>query len=298
MSANVMANRLSWTEKLIQYIYVIIGSSIVAIAFNVLLLPNQIAPGGVSGLSTILNGVFGFEPAYVQWAFNIPLYILGIIILGYQYGIKTLIGTLFLPFVVFLTKDFEPWTLNPLLASLFGGIGVGLGLGIVFRGNASTGGTDLVAQILSKFTNISLGNSVAIIDGFIVITAAIVFNIEKGMFALISLYVTSKTIDLVQIGLNRSKMVLIITDKEEEIRQAIFNEIDRGLTKLQAYGGYTNAPRNLLMAVVDQSQFTSLKQIVKSYDDQAFVIVLDASEVLGRGFTLSQKKLNAIMNRE
>lgn len=271
-------------EKLLRYIYVLVGAGIVAVSFNVLLLPNEIASGGVSGISTILHGLFGWEPAYVQWSLNIPLFIAGVIFLGYQYGIKTLIGTLFVPFVVFLTKDLEPWTLNPMLAALFGGIGIGLGIGIVFRGNASTGGTDLAAQIISKYTGISLGKSVALIDGLIVISASIVFDIEKGLFALIGLYLTSKTIDLVQIGWSRSKMVLIITNEEEKVKRAILEQIDRGLTKLKAYGGYTDQERNTIMVVVDQSEFTGLKQAVRNIDPNAFVIVVDASEVLGQGF--------------
>jgi len=271
-------------EKLLSYIYVLVGAGIVAVSFNVLLLPNEIASGGVSGISTILHGLFGWEPAYVQWSLNIPLFIAGVIFLGYQYGIKTLIGTLFVPFVVFLTKDLEPWTLNPMLAALFGGIGIGLGIGIVFRGNASTGGTDLAAQIISKYIGISLGKSVALIDGLIVISASIVFDIEKGLFALIGLYLTSKTIDLVQIGWSRSKMVLIITNEEEKVKRAILEQIDRGLTKLKAYGGYTDQERNTIMVVVDQSEFTGLKQAVRNIDPNAFVIVVDASEVLGQGF--------------
>jgi len=271
-------------EKLLSYIYVLVGASIIAVSFNVLLLPNEIASGGVSGISTILHGLFGWEPAYVQWSLNIPLFIAGIIFLGYQYGIKTLIGTIFVPFVVFLTKDLEPWTLNPMLAALFGGIGIGLGIGIVFRGNASTGGTDLAAQIISKYTGISLGKSVALIDGLIVITASIVFDIEKGLFALIGLFLTSKTIDLVQVGWSRSKMVLIITNEEEKVKRAILEQIDRGLTKLKASGGYTDQERNTIMVVVDQSEFTGLKQAVRNIDPNAFVIVVDASEVLGQGF--------------
>lgn len=272
------------TEKIVSYIYVLIGAAIVGISFNVFLLPNEIASGGVSGISTIFNGLFGWEPAYVQWSLNIPLFIAGIIFLGYQYGIKTLVGTIFLPFVVFLTKDLEPWTMNPILAALFGGMGVGLGIGIVFRGNASTGGTDLAAQILAKYTGISLGRCVALIDGLIVISASIVFNIEKGLFALIGLYVTSKTIDLVQIGWKRSKMVLIITEEEEKMKRAILEQVDRGLTKLKSYGGYTDQERNTIMVVVDQTEFTGLKRLVRTIDPKAFVIVLDASEVLGQGF--------------
>lgn len=271
-------------ETAFEYIYVLIGSAIIALSFNVFLLPNKIASGGVSGISTILLSVVGWEPAYVQWAFNIPLFIAGVILLGKQFGVKTLVGTIFLPFVVFLTNNIEPWTNDALLGALFGGIGVGLGLGIVFRGNASTGGTDLAAQIINKYTGLTLGTCVVIIDGLIVIAAAIVFDIERGLYALIALYVTSKTIDLVQVGLGRSKTAMIITNKQEEVRAGILNKIDRGVTKLSAYGGFTDHERPVLMCVVDQREFTKLKQLVKTLDPSAFVVVMDAAEVLGEGF--------------
>ncbi|MDF1507871.1 YitT family protein [Robertmurraya sp. DFI.2.37] len=283
MRKRTNANNPKW-EKALEYIYILIGSAAIALSFNLFLLPNRVASGGVSGISTITDAVFNWEPAYVQWAFNIPLFIAGVVFLGKQYGLKTLIGTIFLPFIVFLSKDLEPWTNDPLLASLFGGIGVGLGLGIVFRGKGSTGGTDLAAQIIHKFTGLSLGTCVAMIDGLIVLTAATVFDIERGLYALIGLYVTSKTIDLVQIGWGRSKMVMVITNQQQEVREGILNKIDRGVTKLSAYGGYTDQERPILMCVVDQTEFTKLKQLVKSIDPTAFVVVMDAAEVLGEGF--------------
>jgi uncharacterized membrane-anchored protein YitT (DUF2179 family) len=267
-----------------EYVCILIGSAIVAMAFNVFLLPNRVASGGVSGISTITYALFGWQPAYVQWALNIPLFIAGVVLLGRQFGIKTLVGTVFLPFMVYVTKGIEPATHNPLLGALFGGIGVGLGLGIVFRGRASTGGTDLAAQIIHKYTGLSLGMCVILIDGLIVLTAAFVFDIERALYALIALYVTSKTIDLVQVGLGYSKMALIITNEEEKVRQAILHEIDRGVTKLPAYGGYTEHERPVLMCVVQQSEFTKLKQLVRSIDPSAFVVVTNASEVLGEGF--------------
>ncbi|MDQ0218387.1 YitT family protein [Peribacillus cavernae] len=270
--------------KMSEYGIVLIGSAIVAVSFNVFLLPNRIASGGVSGISTILDATIGLEPAYVQWAFNIPLFIAGLLFLGMQFGAKTLVGTVFLPFIVFLTKHWEPWTSDALLGSICGGIGIGLGLGLVFRGKASTGGTDLAAQIIHKYTNLSLGTCVAMIDGLIVLSAAVVFDIERGLYALIGLYVTSKTIDLVQIGIGRSKMAMIITNNEPEVRHAIIHEIDRGVTRLSGFGGYTDDTRPILMCVIDQSEFIRLKQLVKAVDPRAFVIVMDASEVLGEGF--------------
>ncbi|WP_409272285.1 YitT family protein [Neobacillus sp. SCS-31] len=271
-------------EKVLEYIYILAGSAVVALSFNLFLLPNRIASGGVSGISTILDAVMGWAPAYVQWSLNIPLFIAGAVLLGRNFGIKTLVGTIFLPFVVLSSAHLQPWTNDPLLGALFGGVGVGLGLGIVFRGRASTGGTDLAAQIITKYTGLTLGRSVALIDGLIVLSAAIVFDIERGLYALIGLYVTSKTIDLVQVGFGRSKMAMIITNKQTEVQEGILNKIDRGVTRLSAYGGFTDSEKPVLMCVVDQTEFTKLKQLVKNIDPSAFVIVMDAAEVLGEGF--------------
>lgn len=270
--------------SIVEYVYVIVGAAIVAIGFNVFLLPNQVASGGVSGISTILHGLFGWNPGLVQYAFNIPLFLAGVLILGKKFGVKSFVGTLTLPFVVLITNNWEPWTDNPLLGALFGGIVVGLGIGLVFKGNASTGGTDLLAQIITKFTGLSLGTSVLLIDGIIAISAAIVFDLEKGLYALIGLYVTTKTIDIIQLGFSQSKMVYIITLKQDEVRDAIYAEINRGVTKLPAIGGYTGQARPVLMVVVYQTEFTKLKQLIKNVDPSAFVIVSDAYEVLGEGF--------------
>ncbi|MBD8522798.1 YitT family protein [Lysinibacillus sp. FSL R7-0073] len=271
-------------ENIVDYVYVIVGAAVIAIGFNVFLLPNQVASGGVSGISTILHGLFGWNPGIVQYAFNIPLFIAGVLLLGKKFGIKSFIGTITLPFIVLLTNSWEPWTDNPLLGALFGGIVVGLGIGLVFKGNASTGGTDLLAQIITKYTGLTLGTSVLLIDGIIAISAAVVFDLEKGLYALIGLYVTTKTIDIIQLGFSQSKMVYIITLKQDEVREAIYAEINRGVTKLQAFGGYTGEARPVLMVVVYQTEFTKLKQLIKSVDPSAFVIVSDAYEVLGEGF--------------
>lgn len=268
----------------LDYFYVILGSFFIAFAFNLFLLPNNIASGGVAGISTITKEVFGWEPAFVQAGLNIPLFLAGIVILGANFGLKSFIGTLALPFFVYVTKDFEPATFNPLLASIFGGIGVGTGLGIVFKGRASTGGIDVAAQILHKFTSLSLGLSIAIIDGTIVTTSAFVFSIEQALYALIGLFVTSKTIDLIQVGFNTSKNVMIITNHVDEVQKAILKDVDRGVTVLNGVGGYTKESRNVIMCVVEKSEFTKLTQIVKNIDPKAFVVAMTAAEVFGEGF--------------
>ncbi|WP_027726347.1 YitT family protein [Tuberibacillus calidus] len=282
--------RLTARQRLVMdYIYVLIGSAVVAIAFNVFLLPNKIASGGVSGISTIVHWTFGIEPSFVQWALNIPLFICGIIFLGSQFGylqyaLKTLVGTLFLPFVVFLTSGWDAATTNPLLGAIFGGMGVGLGLGIVFRGSASTGGTDLAAQIISKYTGLTLGASVILIDGTIVLVSAMTLSLESALYALIGMFLTAKTIDVVQLGFSQSKMALIISEKHELLRPKILKEIDRGVTRWEGYGGFTDDRRPVLLCVVSQREITRLKQLVKDVDPYAFVIVANAAEVLGEGF--------------
>ncbi|EMK1570869.1 YitT family protein [Listeria monocytogenes] len=272
-------------SKLIEYIYVIIGAALIALAFNVLLLPNHVASGGVGGISTIINYLTGWNPAFIQWAFNIPLFLAGLFFLGYQFGLKTFVGTMLLPFFVYLTQGLEPWTHEPLVAALFGGVLVGMGLGIVFRGKASTGGTDVAAQILHKYSHLTLGICVALIDGFVVISAMFVFDIESGLYALVGLFATSKTIDLVQVGLNQSKTVFIISENQEAIRQAILFKIDRGITRLSAKGGYTEDDKQILLCVIAQSEFSRLKEVIKEIDPEAFVVVMSASEVMGEGFT-------------
>ncbi|MBC1521838.1 YitT family protein [Listeria aquatica] len=274
----------SFARQSRDYLFVILGAAIIALAFNVLLLPNHIASGGVSGISTILHYLTGWTPAFIQWALNIPLFIAGIIFLGYQFGLKTFVGTMAVPLFVYLSQGLDPWTKEPLIGALFGGVLVGIGLGIVFRGKASTGGTDVIAQILHKYTHQSLGICVALIDGTVVLLAMIAFDIESGLFALIGLFATSKTIDLVQVGLDQSKTVLIISERQEAIREAVLFQIGRGITRLEAKGGYTDDEKQILLCVIQQRGFQKLKEVIKEMDPDAFVVVMSASEVMGEGF--------------
>ncbi|GAA5417209.1 hypothetical protein Pryu01_02272 [Paraliobacillus ryukyuensis] len=270
--------------QVIEYSFVIIGSFFVAIGFNLFLLPNNVASGGVSGISTITKAVFDWEPSIVQWLLNIPLFVAGLLILGRNFGVKTLIGTVILPFFVFLTSDMEPATLDPLLGAIFGGMSVGVGIGIVFRGKASTGGIDLAAQLLHKYIPLPLGICVALFDGMIVFTATLVFSVEQGLYALIGLFVTSRTIDFVQVGFNRSKNVMIITEHVEQVRQVILDDVDRGVTVWDGQGGYTNESRKIIMCVIAQNEFNKVTQMVKRIDPGAFIVTMNASEVLGEGF--------------
>ncbi len=271
-----------WSE----YGLLLMGSLLIAVSFNMFLSPNQVASGGVSGISIIINQLFGIEPALTQWALNIPLFIAGTWLLGGQFGLKTAVGSVVLPLFVLLTKGLPSPTQNVLLASIYGGILIGVGLGIVFRGRGSTGGLDLAAQIIHKYTGLSLGLSVAMLDGLVILSAGLVFSAEKALYALIGLYVTSKTINVVQIGFSYSKVAFIISKNTDAIHEAILHELDRGLTRLKGTGGYTGEERTVLMVVVNQAEVSKLKDLVKASDPGAFVILSDTNEVLGEGFKL------------
>ncbi|MFC8687498.1 YitT family protein [Brevibacillus porteri] len=271
-------------RKVLEYGMLVLGSLVLATSFNLFLNPNQIASGGVSGLSTILHNLFGFSPAVVQWAMNIPLFLLGFRLLDRQYSMKAAVGSIVLPLCVMLTSHLQPLTTNLLLASIYGGIGVGLGIGIVFRGRGSTGGFSIASQILHKYSGFSLGACVAVFDGLVILFAGIVFDPEKALYALIALFVTSKTIDIVQMGWNTSKVAYIISNETETLRETILYDLDRGVTLLDGAGGYTGDARKVLMAVVSQSEVSKLKIMVRSVDPDAFIILCPAQEVLGEGF--------------
>ncbi|MCP3738193.1 YitT family protein [Rossellomorea sp. BNER] len=276
------------TKLIIEYLSIIIGSALVGLSFNLFLLPAKLAAGGVSGISTILYELYQFNPAYVQWIINIPLFIIGIVLLGKDFSLKTLIGTFFVPFTIWLTADIPFKIDNPLLSAIYGGILLGVGLGTVYRGKGSTGGTAMIGQMVKKYTGLSSGFSQLIVDGLVVISSAIVFNLELALYAMMSIYVTSKVIDFVQLQTSPSKLVMIITEKEDIIQSIIKDEIDRGLTKIRSIGGHTNKEKAMIFCVVEQPEAIYLKKVLQEQEPDSFVVFLNASEILGRGFSLSK----------
>ncbi|QYA43060.1 YitT family protein [Macrococcoides bohemicum] len=271
---------------LIDILYTVIGSIIVGISYNLFLLPGQIAAGGISGLSTILNKMIGSDPAMIQFIFNIPIFIIGWFTLGKSFSLKTVIATFVVPLTIFLTASLvEKGTTDALLASLYGGIVLGIGLGLVYRGNGSTGGTATLAQIVKKYTGFSSGFCQLIVDAFVVILSAFVFNFELALYALISIYVTSKVIDIVQLHAGDNKLVFIITTKEQKIINLIHEHVERGVTSVNAFGGYNREGKSLLFSVMEQKEAIYFKQIITREEPDSFVIFINTSEIIGRGFS-------------
>lgn len=279
----------SFTETtLFEYIQVFIGAILVGLAFNMFLLPAKLAAGGISGVSTIIYELYEITPAMTQYIFNIPIFIVGWIFLGRAFSGKSLVGTFTVPSIIWLTTDLSFDVTNPFLASLYGGILLGVGLGIVYRGNGSTGGTAALAQILKKFTGLSSGYSQLVVDGLVVFTSLFVFNLELTLYALMCIFVTSKTIDVVQLQTSSSKLILIMTEHELKMKSLIQEEINRGLTKIQTVGGFSEEEKTMILCVVDKAEAVYLKKRLELEEPSAFVIFVDASDIMGRGFSIDK----------
>lgn len=282
-----LAKRYSFT--IADYVYILLGTFVIALAFQMFLMPNNIVSGGITGVSIIINSLTGWSPAFIQYVFNIPLLLIAYIFLGKQAGNKTILGSLALPFFISLISHWQPATTDPFLATVIGGLINGLGLGIVYRAKASTGGTSIPIQILNKYTGLSLGTGSMIADGSIVFLSLIAFSPETIMYGLINLYITARAIDTTQVGPNQHKNVLIISEESENIKRLIMNTIGRGVTNIGIRGGLGDEDRDMLMCVIPEREFPYLKEMILSYDDEAFVVVMSASEVMGRGFSLANK---------
>lgn len=276
--------QMSWQDIL----QVVFGSFLLALAFQIFLLPNEIISGGVSSLSIIIYNLTNLPPIITQYAFNIPLLILSFSLLGKDVGVKSFIGSLVFPFFTGLISGLPVLTEDLLLASIFGGVLTGIGVGIVYRGKGSTGGTSTVAQLVSKYTNMSLGNSVLFADGIIIAIGFFVFNMEAIMYGMITLTVASRVIDIVLVGAGVQKTIFIITDQTEIIRTEILDKFDRGVTIFDARGGFNNDPKEMMMVVIEEREITALREMIIEKDEDAFVIVMAASEVMGRGFSLEK----------
>ncbi len=268
------------------YLIITLGSLITAISINMLLVPNKIAPGGVSGAATVLYYLFQFPVGTTMLVLNIPLFILGIRYLGGTFGVKTLFSTVILSVIIDLTTFLPVITEDPLLASLYGGAIMGAGLGLVFRSGATTGGTDLAAKIVHKFVPfLSLGQILLFIDFVVIVFAAAVFkNYDLALYAIVTLFVASKLIDGILEGVNFAKAVFIISTKAEHIAEKVLKDLDRGVTGLNGTGMYTGENKTVLMCVLARREIPVLKSIVKEIDKDAFVILTDVREVLGEGF--------------
>lgn len=278
-------------HPLLDLMMIILGTTLLAISINLFFDPLELVTGGVTGIAIVIKSVTtewvdGGIPIYLSnLVINIPLFIVAILLKGKNFGAKSLFSTVYLSFALYYTSFLGGVTKDILLGSVFGGVIAGIGLGLVFAANATTGGTDLLASIIQHFVkHISVAKIMFLLDALIVVIGLYIFGAEKTMYAIISIYLSAQVIDAILEGIHFSKAAFIISTKNEQISAEIMKQLDRGVTGLEGKGKYTKESKEVLLCVVSKRQIVLLKEIVRDIDKAAFVIVADVREVVGEGF--------------
>lgn len=265
------------------------GTFIMAVGFVYFISPYRFAPGGVYGIAIVLHHLLGFPTGLTALCIDIPLTIIGIKILGPRFGWKTVLGFISLALFVDLLTYFQgnvPLVENEaLLSAIFGGVLVGLGLGLVFKSKATSGGSDIIAMVIGKYTKLPLGQLLIYVDSVIVLISLIAFkDWTIPLYSWIVIYITGKVVDLVLEGINYEKSMIIISDKHEMIRDKIIDKLKRGGTYINGKGMYAKNEKSLIYTVVNRRELSIIKDYIKDIDPDAFISVMNTHEILGKGF--------------
>ena len=264
-----------------------------ALAIQLFFIPNQIAPGGVSGIGLVINSLTpGVSVSTYVIILNVILFLLAFKLLGGGFGFKTIYASFSLSIIMWIIENIiKPQSITDdlMLASLIGILLLGTGLGIVFNQDASTGGTDILAKILNKYLHLSMGLSMTIIDLAVVIVVAFFFGLERGLYAGLATFLNGIVINRVVGGFNEKKQVFIITGEKEKVKSYIVNEIQRGATIFSGEGGFSGAENHVIYTVLSTKEFVKLKMYLRENHPDSFVTVSSTSEVLGQGFSMPKK---------
>ncbi len=274
--------------KIKNALLIFIGCAINGLAYALFLIPHHFVPGGVSGIAIIINFFAGLPVGVLIMVLNIPVFLLGLKTMGRKYVLSSLVGMVLTSvFIDFFNKvlGLPSATGNPVLASIYGGVMLGAGLGIVFRGRASTGGSDIIGMVVSRFTGISVGYGIMVTD-FLVISASglALRSLEAPLYGYLVLFLSTKVIDLILEGWSYSKLVIITSARTAEIADYILNRLDRSGTALRSRSLYLNREGEVILTVVHRKQLADLKAHIKKIDPDAFVVISDTYDVQGRGF--------------
>ena len=266
------------------YLLVVIGALVTAVSFSWFFLPYDVAPGGVTGIATVLSSLTGLSVGLLSFIINVPLFLTGWRQVGWRFAVRSFIAMVLLSLFIDLLPPLNP-TGDIMLATVFGGVLLGVGLGLVVRAGATTGGTDMAAKMIHRLAGfLSIATILFIIDATVVLIAAMAFGIQAGLWALIALFISSKAMDVVIKGFNTAMQFLIITREPEEIVRRIHGDLDRGCTRIKAYGTYSGEEMGTLLCVVARTEAARLKKVIAEADPNAFVTVCDVHEALGEGF--------------
>lgn len=277
--------KMKENESLLAYVQIVLGCLIGGAAYPLFLVPNNIAPGGLTGVATVLNYLFGFPVGLTSMLMNVPLFIFGYKMLGGTFAFRSLVATVLFSVFIDLLK-LPPLTDDMLLGSVYGAIALGVGLGLILRGGATTGGSDMIAKMVQRHISfMTVGLTLFIIDCMVILLAAFTMNTRAALYSLICIFVSSKVIDLVLAGIGSAKMCFVVSSQSEPIARRIMDEMDRGVTILPAIGGYTGKESKALISVVDHREVIAVKRIVRETDEKAFMFITDTHETLGEGFS-------------
>ena len=272
-------------EILLAYAQIAIGSVIGAAAYPTFLIPNNIAPGGLTGVGTILNYLAGWPVGITALILNIPLFLIGYRTMGKVFAFRSLVATALFTILIDILP-LQPVSQDPLLGTLFGGVVMGIGLGLILRGGATTGGSDMIARMVHRrFNFITVGMFLFAVDFMVVLAAAVFIGGTEALYAMIDIYVCGRVIDAVMVGFGGNKACFVMTDAWQKVTSRVLNEIERGCTLLEARGAYSGTSRPVVMCVMSRQEMTTLKRIVQEEDEKAFMIITDAHEALGEGFS-------------
>lgn len=284
-----MQKYINSIQQIKEYLFMTAGAFITALGLTMFLIPNSIAAGGASGLGTVLHYALSVPVSAVVLGVNVILFILGYKYLTVNTLVKTLYAATALSVAIEVLSFVRPVTDNLLLSSIYGGLCFGAGTGITITNGGSTGGSDMAAVILHRvFRRFSVARIILFIDLGVIVLSGIVFSdIEVMLYAAVALYVCSITADAIIEGVNFAKLVFVVSDSNEQIAKAIMQNLDRGITALYGKGMYSGKKYTVLMCAVRRNQFATLRRIVKNIDKDAFIILSDAREVIGKGFNIN-----------
>ncbi|WP_026294011.1 YitT family protein [Saccharibacillus kuerlensis] len=274
----------TFRQILTRTLFIIIGAMIVAVALELFLVPNRITDGGITGISVMASYLSGWKLGIFLFIFNLPFLILGYRQIGKTFALSTLLGITVLSIGTVLLHPVEAFVTDSLLAFVFGGIFLGVGTGLVIRNGGSLDGTEIVAILLSRKTPFSVGEIVMFVNLFILSGAGFVFGWDRALFSILAYYIAYKMIDVTIEGMNESKSVWIISDRIDDIGNAILDRLGRGVTYLAGEGGFSGDPKKVIFCVITRLEEAKLKDIVNQFDDKAFLAIGNIHDVKGGRF--------------
>jgi len=299
--------KLLTRARLVDYFYIVVGTCIAGFGIACFITPAKISCGGVNGIATIIYHLTGFDTGIAMLCVSIPIFLAGVLSFGWTYGVKSIAGTVLLSlwtsFFGLLTgyNGISTYTnisldMSTLLSVIFGGGLVGGGIGLVMRTGANTGGTDIVAQIINKYTPLATGTALFIADGLVLLAGVFVFGPEHALYGIITIFISTHMVNymILNVGTRYAKTAFIFSERHDEIGKRILKELDRGATKLKGTGTFTGKERTLLIVVMHNRQINQLTRIVYEEDPHAFMFIQDTYEALGEGFVAIDKAVSRI----